>query len=149
MYPFLICNIYCKIFNNFFFYHSSYNRNNAVEEFESLTSKLCERYIGAETQSTCTVWFSKPPPGSAKKRSLLARRNSGQSPGKRLSHLTRRRKVFSSANLQGLALNNKKLLVLNIKYVSNWKFMASEKLYYVLLNIKFRPFPFCTLGSQR
>ncbi|XP_076763366.1 cyclin E-interacting protein minus [Xylocopa sonorina] len=97
-------------------YHGiHYNRNKAVEEFESLTSKLCERYIGAETQSTCTVWFSKPAPGSAKKRNLLAKRNNGQSPGKRLNHLTRRRKVFSSANLQGLALNNKKLLVLNIK----------------------------------
>lgn len=97
-------------------YHGiHYNRNTAVEEFESLTSKLCQRYIGAETQSTCTVWFSKPAPGSAKKRSLLARRNSGQSPGKKMSYLTRRRKVFSSANLQGLALNNKKLVVLNIK----------------------------------
>lgn len=97
------------------FHGIHYNRNKAVEEFESLTSKLCSRYIGAETQSTCTVWFSKPAPGSAKKRNLLANRNNGQSPGKRLSHLTKRRKVFSSANLQGLALNNKKLLVLNIK----------------------------------
>ncbi|KAK9310740.1 hypothetical protein QLX08_000051 [Tetragonisca angustula] len=92
-----------------------YNRNKAVEEFESLTSKLCDRYIGAETQSTCTVWFSKPVPGSAKKRNHLVKHNNGQSPTKRLSHLTRRRKVFSSANLQGLALNNKKFVVLNIK----------------------------------
>ncbi|XP_076173176.1 cyclin E-interacting protein minus [Ptiloglossa arizonensis] len=97
------------------FHGIHYNRNKAVEEFENLTIKLCERYIGAETQSTCTVWFSKPAPGSAKKRSLLAKRDNGQSPGKRLSHLTRRRRTFSSANLQGLALNNKKLLVLNIK----------------------------------
>ncbi|CAK9807139.1 hypothetical protein ANTPLA_LOCUS5180 [Anthophora plagiata] len=97
------------------FHGIHYNRNKAVEEFESLTPKLCERYIGAETQSTCTVWFSKPAPGSAKKRNLLAKRNNGQSPGKRLSHLTRRRKVFSSANLQGLAINNKKFVVLNIK----------------------------------
>ncbi|XP_017876218.1 uncharacterized protein LOC108622686 [Ceratina calcarata] len=97
-------------------YHGiHYNRSTAVEEFESLTSKLCGRYIGAETQSTCTVWFSKPAPSSAKKRSLLAKRNNGQSPGKRLSHLTRRRKAFSSANLQGLAMNNKKMVVLNIK----------------------------------
>ncbi|XP_043251754.1 uncharacterized protein LOC122397017 [Colletes gigas] len=97
------------------FYGIHYNRNRAVEEFENLTIKLCERYIGVETQSTCTVWFSKQAPGSAKKRNLLAKRDNGQSPGKRLSHLTRRRRTFSSANLQGLALNNKKLLVLNIK----------------------------------
>ncbi|CAD1468975.1 unnamed protein product, partial [Heterotrigona itama] len=93
----------------------TYNRNKAVEEFESLTPKLCNRYIGGETQSTCTVWFSKPVPGSAKKRNHLAKHNNGQSPTKRLSHLTRRRKVFSSASLQGLALNNKKFVVLNIK----------------------------------
>ncbi|XP_033321246.1 cyclin E-interacting protein minus [Megalopta genalis] len=97
------------------FHGIHYNRNKAVEDFESLSMKLCERYIGAETQSTCTVWFSKQAPGSAKKRNLLAKRDNGQSPGKRLSHLTRRRRTFSSANLQGLALNNKKLLVLNIK----------------------------------
>lgn len=112
----------------------SYNRNKAIEEFENLTSKLCERYIGAETQSTCTVWFSKPAPGSAKKRNLLAKRNNGQSPGKRLSHLTRRRKIFSSANLQGLALNNKKLLVLNIKYVLHLKYHISNKFYYLKYN---------------
>lgn len=76
--------------------------------------------MGAETQSTCTVWFSKHAPGSAKKRNLLAKRDNGQSPGKRLSHLTRRRRTFSSANLQGLTLNNKKLLVLNIKYVTEF-----------------------------
>ena len=97
------------------FHGIHYNRSRTMEEFENLTSKLCERYIGAETQSTCTVWFSKHAPGSAKKRNLLAKRDNGQSPGKRLNHLTRRRRTFSSANLQGLALNNKRLLVLNIK----------------------------------
>ncbi|XP_053973045.1 uncharacterized protein LOC128873466 [Hylaeus volcanicus] len=97
------------------FHGIHYNRNRAVEEFENLTPKLCERYIGVETQSTCTIWFSKQAPGSARKRSLLAKRDNGQSPGKRLSHLTRRRRTFSSANLQGLALNNKKLRVLSIK----------------------------------
>ncbi|XP_076683062.1 cyclin E-interacting protein minus [Andrena cerasifolii] len=97
------------------FHGIHYNRSKTMEEFENLTSKLCERYIGAETQSTCTIWFSKHAPGSAKKRNLLAKRDNGQSPGKRLNHLTRRRRTFSSANLQGLALNNKRLLVLNIK----------------------------------
>lgn len=78
--------------------------------------KLCERYIGAETQSTCNVFFSKQGPGSARKRSVLAKRNYGQSPGKRLSHLARRRRTFSSANLQGLNLNDKRQLVLSVKY---------------------------------
>lgn len=89
-----------------------------MEEYENLTVKLCERYVGAETQSTCNIWFSKQPPGSAKKRSLLAKRENGQSPSKRLTHLARRRKTFSSANLQGLGLSDKRQLVVQIKYVS-------------------------------
>ncbi|XP_008217360.1 uncharacterized protein LOC100679267 [Nasonia vitripennis] len=94
-----------------------YNRNKAMEEFENLRLKLCDRYIGAETQSTCNVWFAKQMPGSARKRSLLARRNMGQSPGKRLSHLAKRRRTFSSANVQGLGLAEKKQIILNAKKV--------------------------------
>lgn len=90
-----------------------YNRNKPIEEFEKLSMKMCERYVGAETQSTCNVFFTKQCPGSARKRSLLSKRNSGQSPGKRLSYLTKRRRTFSSANLQGLG--EKKQLVLNIR----------------------------------
>nr|KAF7425901.1 hypothetical protein H0235_008339 [Vespula pensylvanica] len=97
------------------FHGIHYNRNKSIEEFENLTMKLCERYIGAETQSTCNVFFSKQGPGSARKRSVLAKRNYGQSPGKRLSHLARRRRTFSSANLQGLNLNDKRQLVLSVK----------------------------------
>lgn len=86
-----------------------------MEEFENLTVKLCERYIGAETQSTCNIWFSKQP--SPRKRSLLAKRENGQSPGKRLTYLARRRRTFSSANLQGLGVTDKRQLMLQIKYV--------------------------------
>ncbi|XP_024937510.1 uncharacterized protein LOC107264452 [Cephus cinctus] len=96
-------------------YHGiHYNRSKSVEEFETLTAKLCERYVGAETQSTCNIWFTKQAPGSARKR-LLGKRNIGQSPGKRLSHLARRRRTFSSANLQGMMHADKKQLVLNVK----------------------------------
>ncbi|XP_011632742.1 uncharacterized protein LOC105424291 isoform X1 [Pogonomyrmex barbatus] len=97
------------------FHGIHYNRSKTVEEFENLTVKLCERYIGAETQSTCNIWFSKQPPGSARKRSLLAKRGNGQSPDKRLTHLTRRRRTFCSANLQGLGLSNKRQLMIPIK----------------------------------
>lgn len=87
-----------------------------MEEFENLTIKLCERYIEAETKSTCNIWFSKQT--SPKKRSLLAKCESGLSPEKRLTHLARRRKTFSSANLQGLGLADKrKQVVLEVKYV--------------------------------
>ncbi|KMQ96217.1 hypothetical protein RF55_3515 [Lasius niger] len=97
------------------FYGIHYNRNRSVEEFENLTVKLCERYIGAETQSTCNIWFSKKAPGSARKRSSLAKRENGQSPEKKLTHLARRRRTFCSANLQGLGLTDKKQLMVQIK----------------------------------
>lgn len=97
------------------FYGIHYNRSKSVEEFENLTVKLCERYIGAETQSTCNIWFSKKAPGSARKRSLLAKRENGQSPEKKLTHLARRRRTFCSANLQGLGLSDKKQLMVQIK----------------------------------
>lgn len=104
---------------------------------------MCERYIGAETQSTCNIWFSKQPLGSAKKRSLLAKRENGQSPGKRLTHLARRRKTFSSANLQGLGLSEKRQLVVQIKYVYlNKNIIICEKLNFLNLY-------FCNIGNQR
>ncbi|XP_011310918.1 uncharacterized protein mi isoform X2 [Fopius arisanus] len=90
-----------------------YNRNRFIEDFENLAMRLCQRYVGNETQSTCTSWFTKQAPSSVKKRTLLGRRNIGQSPGKRLSHLARRRRTFSSANLQGMA--EKRQLMLNLK----------------------------------
>ncbi|XP_029170322.1 uncharacterized protein LOC114940011 [Nylanderia fulva] len=97
------------------FYGIHYNRSRSVEEFENLTVKLCERYIGAETQSTCNIWFSKKAPGSARKRNSLAKRENGQSPEKKLTHLARRRRTFCSANLQGLGLADKKQLMVQIK----------------------------------
>lgn len=111
--------IYVYLSLLFFFLNFSYNRSKSVEEFENLTVKLCERYIGAETQSTCNIWFSKKAPGSARKRSLLVKRGNGQSPEKRLTHLARRRKTFCSANLQGLGRTNKKQLMVQIKYVAH------------------------------
>lgn len=76
---------------------------------------MCERYLGAETQSTCNTLFAKQAPESATKRKVLGKRNVGQSPGRRLSHLARRRKAFSSANVQGLGLAEKRQLIFDVK----------------------------------
>ncbi|XP_011864781.1 PREDICTED: uncharacterized protein LOC105560346 [Vollenhovia emeryi] len=103
------------------FHGIHYNRSKTVEEFENLTVKLCERYIGAETQSTCNIWFSKQPPGSARKRSLLTKRGNGQSPEKRLTHLAKRRRTFCSANLQGLGLADKRQLMIPIRKLTHKK----------------------------
>lgn len=72
-----------------------YNRSTDTEKIELLGLKYIDRYIGSETGSTFNVPRS---PSSAKKRNLRFKMLN-QSPGSRLSHLARRRAVFSSANL--------------------------------------------------
>ncbi|KAJ9584093.1 hypothetical protein L9F63_021565 [Diploptera punctata] len=83
------------------YYDVQFNHGKVSEDFETLCQKLRERFVGCETTSSCTVWFSQDT--SNKINSMTnKRKNSGRSPGRRLSHLARRRQTFSSANL----LNN-------------------------------------------
>uniref|UniRef100_A0A336KB93 Mesencephalic astrocyte-derived neurotrophic factor homolog n=1 Tax=Culicoides sonorensis TaxID=179676 RepID=A0A336KB93_CULSO len=74
-----------------------YNRSNNTEKIELLALKLVERYLGYETISSYSI--SVKSPQSTKKRSLKSKIVL-QSPGRRLSHLARRRAIFSSANLK-------------------------------------------------
>ncbi|CAG9864246.1 unnamed protein product [Phyllotreta striolata] len=75
-----------------------HNRNKTSEEFEELCMKYGQRYVGAETLSSCTV-FEMSALSPMKRRNTKSQWNS-KSPGKRLSHLARRRITFSSSNLQ-------------------------------------------------
>uniref|UniRef100_A0A2M4AKU5 Uncharacterized protein n=1 Tax=Anopheles triannulatus TaxID=58253 RepID=A0A2M4AKU5_9DIPT len=72
-----------------------YNKSTVTEKLELLGLKYVERYIGAETSSSFNMTHS---PSSAKKRNQRMKMLN-QSPGSRLSHLARRRAIFSSANL--------------------------------------------------
>lgn len=81
-----------------FLFIISHNRSQLSEDFEDLCAKYAQRYVGDETQSTCTVFYSTK--GSPTKRKPTKQRWSVKSPGRRLSHLARRRITFSSANLQ-------------------------------------------------
>lgn len=77
----------------------SYNLSNAIEQFEYLTVKYASsRFSGTDTASS----FVLADLSSAKKRANRTKAiNSNNSPGRRLSHLARRRAIFSCANLQG------------------------------------------------
>lgn len=77
----------------------SHNRSKESEDFEHLCTKYAARYVGAETASSCTVW-SMMEANSATKRRNAKLRWGVKSPGRRLSHLARRRITFSSTNLQ-------------------------------------------------
>ncbi|XP_026841638.1 uncharacterized protein LOC6592406 [Drosophila persimilis] len=78
----------------------SYNLNKAAEQNEYLSMSVVDRYVGVET---ATSYVRSP--SSAKKRNMRMKMLT-QSPGNRLSHLAKRRAIFSSANL---ATNSLKL----------------------------------------
>lgn len=67
-----------------------------------LCMKYAERWVANETQSTCTV-FQQPVLSSPLKRKANRLRWAVKSPGRRLSHLAKRRITFSSANIQASA----------------------------------------------
>jgi hypothetical protein len=75
-----------------------YNRGQISEEFEMLCQRLQERYVGSETTSSCNIWFNLDVSNKVH-RVNSRRRNAGHSPGSRLSHLARRRRTVSSADL--------------------------------------------------
>lgn len=88
----IFLSLYCV---NFLF---RYNRGKISEEFEILCQRLRDRYVGSETTSSCNVWFSIDISNKVH-RVNSRRRSTGHSPGSRLSHLARRRRTFSSADL--------------------------------------------------
>ncbi|XP_067004029.2 uncharacterized protein mi [Anabrus simplex] len=80
------------------YFDVQYNNGTVSEEYEYLCQKLQQRYVGCETASSCNLWFSsssESSSGNARKRKSV-----GHSPGRRLSHLARRRRAFSSSSLQ-------------------------------------------------
>ncbi|KAH1006110.1 hypothetical protein HUJ05_006876 [Dendroctonus ponderosae] len=76
-----------------------YNCGKTSEDIVDLCDKYQKRHVSAETQSTCTV-FETQTTSSPSKRRLTRSKWGAKSPGRRLSHLARRRITFSSANLQ-------------------------------------------------
>ncbi|XP_075165519.1 cyclin E-interacting protein minus isoform X2 [Haematobia irritans] len=82
----------------------SYNLTKASESNEYLSLSIVERCIGAETATSY-----RNSPSSAKKRSTRMKLLC-QSPGNRLSHLAKRRAIFSSAHLATTSQKSSTLL---------------------------------------
>nr|CAD7568368.1 unnamed protein product [Timema californicum] len=128
------------------FYHGiSYNTSVASEQFELLCQKLAERFVGNEMASSCNVVQSSFQAGTGANH--RKRRSTGQSPGRRLSHLARRRQIFSSANLMNRSAG--KLPLSNLSHSCGEKRLIMKLLWAVaealrgvgigLLNPLFRP----------
>lgn len=71
-----------------------YNRTIYTDDIETVSLKFLDRFVGSETSSS----FTTADVSSAKKKAIKMKLLS-QSPGRRLSHLAKRRSMFSSANL--------------------------------------------------
>ncbi|KAK6624529.1 hypothetical protein RUM44_011388 [Polyplax serrata] len=81
----------------------NFNSSKTSEEIANISQKVLSRYVYSETMSSCNIWFESSTTTNSAKKSLARRSSLGLSPGSRLSHLARRRQIFSSENLQKLA----------------------------------------------
>lgn len=91
----------------------NYNHSKAAEDTEALLMRYGQRYVGAETQSSCTVFESVANTPSKRKANRLRWVN--KSPGRRLSHLARRRITFSSANIQAASSSHSRQIMVDAK----------------------------------
>lgn len=99
-----------------------YNRSQTSEKIELTALDLIERFIGCETVSSYTTCVKSPQ--STKKRALKSK-SIMQSPGRRLSHLAKRRAIFSSANLKQSGSNP---VMVNRQIILNPKRKDEKKL---------------------
>lgn len=86
------------------YFDIQYNHGAVSEELDRQYQRLQERFVGRETASSCSPWFTT---WNASKSSVRYQRSLSQSPGSRLSHLARRRQSFSSSNLQPASISGK------------------------------------------
>lgn len=96
----MILKRYTYLSTRTFFPPYSYNRGAHSVEYEFLSNKYQERYVGSETSCTVidkTSSLQDSLTASAKKKARKHPWN--YSPGRRLSHLARRRQIFTSASL--------------------------------------------------
>ncbi|XP_026320991.1 uncharacterized protein LOC113231045 isoform X2 [Hyposmocoma kahamanoa] len=81
-------------------YHDVYyNLTPYSEKFELLALRYGERYVGVETDTSVNVHSgsSQSPSSASKRRALRLKLAQTKSPGRRLSHLARRRQAFCNA----------------------------------------------------
>ncbi|XP_044740118.1 uncharacterized protein LOC123301446 [Chrysoperla carnea] len=104
-------------------YHGlHYNRSKLSEDIEHLCQKYSERFIGNETSSSCTIWQQNVSSSASKRRMIRKQQQLCKSPGRRLSHLARRRITFSKENL-----NAKNSVLPSITMSNNQRMIGVKK----------------------
>ncbi|XP_045452317.1 uncharacterized protein LOC123661398 [Melitaea cinxia] len=80
-------------------YDIYYNLTSHSEKIEQLLQRYAERYVGAETDTSVNIYSGglQSPSSACKRKAMRLKLAQGKSPGRRLSHLARRRQAFASA----------------------------------------------------
>lgn len=81
------------------YYDVYYNVTKYSERFELLALKYGARYVGAETDTSVNIYSGgfQSPSSANKRKAMRLKMAQAKSPGRRLSHLARRRQAFCSA----------------------------------------------------
>ncbi|XP_041984617.1 uncharacterized protein LOC121737125 isoform X2 [Aricia agestis] len=81
------------------YYDVYYNLTSYSEKLERLNQKYAERFVGAETDTSVNIYSGglQSPSSASKRKALRIKMAQVKSPGRRLSHLARRRQAFCSA----------------------------------------------------
>ncbi|CAB3257091.1 unnamed protein product [Arctia plantaginis] len=81
------------------YYDVYYNVTKHSERLELLALRYGERYVGAETDTSVNIYSGgmQSPSSACKRKALRLKMAQAKSPGRRLSHLARRRQAFASA----------------------------------------------------
>ncbi|XP_050352247.1 uncharacterized protein LOC126774755 [Nymphalis io] len=76
-----------------------YNVTSYSEKIEQLMQRYAERFVGAETDTSVNIYSGglQSPSSACKRKAMRLKMAQMKSPGRRLSHLARRRQAFCSA----------------------------------------------------
>ncbi|XP_052743615.1 uncharacterized protein LOC112058014 isoform X1 [Bicyclus anynana] len=105
------------------FHDVYYNRNCYSEKYELLIQRYGERFVGAETDTSVNIYSGglQSPSSASKRKALRLKMAQVKSPGRRLSHLARRRQAFCSAATinEKAQTSNSKMVLIDKKKVIN------------------------------
>ncbi|XP_026741470.1 uncharacterized protein LOC113503629 isoform X2 [Trichoplusia ni] len=106
------------------YYDVYYNVTKHSEKLELLALRYGERYVGAETDTSVNIYSGgmQSPNSASKRKALRQKLAQAKSPGRRLSHLARRRQAFASAatiNEKAQTSNSKMVLIDKKKLVNS------------------------------
>lgn len=93
------------------FFFCSHNSSKVSEDIAYLSQKVVSRYVYSETMSSCNIWFDSSLPKNNVLQQQSRKYVNGKSPGSRLSHLAKKKRLFSLENLQKLEDSSKKHII--------------------------------------